>query len=114
MNRLLSSVSAWQVRLHAWPGVLTLMSVLAVLLGAPVPAPDLGARVSAGRFTPALPEARPAPSPVTPVPFPPAPAPEPYRLPVSRLLALARPWVWPAPLAGPDLSVLGRRQSDGG
>ena len=100
--------------LHAWPGVLTLMSLLAVLLGTPVPAPDVGARMSAGRVTPALPEARPAPSPPAPVPLASAPPPEPYRLPAPRLLAIVRPWVWTAPLRRVDLSVLGRRQSDGG
>lgn len=53
----------WRSRLLAWPGVLTLLSVLAVLLGHHPPMPDQGPRATAGTVAPALPELRPAPQP---------------------------------------------------
>jgi len=94
--------------------MLTLLSLLAVVLGQQPPVADPGPRVTAGSVAPALPELRPAPTPT------PGPA----------LLAAPPPAaVWVAPLAQPSpataprwaaphlprtLALLGRRQTDGG
>ncbi|WP_245593117.1 hypothetical protein [Deinococcus frigens] len=105
---------SWVSRLSAWPGVLTLLSVLAVVLGAPVHPPETGTRLSASNVAPPLPELRamPQPGPGAPVLTPP-PA-EPFRVLRARQVGRDAHWSWtqPAPLS--DLNVLGRRQTDGG
>ncbi|MBB5232800.1 hypothetical protein [Deinococcus budaensis] len=101
--------------LGGWPGLLTLLSVLAVWLGQQPPvAADAGPRVTAGAQAPVVPELRPAP---TPTPGP------------ALLTAPPPAAVWAAPLAPPSpagaprwaaphlprtLALLGRRQTDGG
>ncbi|MFC4639339.1 hypothetical protein [Deinococcus hohokamensis] len=104
----------WQARLIALPGVLTLLSVLAVILGAPAPSVDATPRITSGSVTPGLPELRPAPQPAPLTPLPAPPAPEPWRLNRSpeltrRTLTRAEPW-----RPRPDLIVWGRQQTDGG
>lgn len=105
----------WLARLRAWPGVLTLLSVLAVVVGAPVRPPEMGQRLSASNVAPALPEVRamPQPGPSVPVLTPPPPA-ESLRLVRQQTGRPVTHWTWqqPAPLS--DLTVLGRRQTDGG
>ncbi|WP_139322692.1 hypothetical protein [Deinococcus marmoris] len=106
---------AWVSRLSAWPGVLTLLSVLAVVLGTPVRPPEVGQRLSASNVAPALPEVRamPQPGPSVPVLTPPPPAAS-LRLVREQTGGQSIRWSWqqPAPLS--DLNVLGRRQTDGG
>ncbi|GAA0520640.1 hypothetical protein [Deinococcus depolymerans] len=114
MIRLLSLPPAWLARLSAWPGVLTFLSLLAVGFSTPAPAPDVGGRVSSGRVTPVLPELRPAPGAPVPVPFPASPPPAPFRVPGLRVRLESPSVRWSPPLRRPVLSVLGRRQSDGG
>ncbi|UQN06088.1 hypothetical protein [Deinococcus sp. QL22] len=98
----------------AWPGLLTLLSVLAVLLGSPPPTPEAGARISAGSVAPVLPELRPTPQPSPGSPtLTPAPA-EPVVLPRAPYAGAVALPVWDAPLYRIDLTVLGRRQTDGG
>ena len=104
----------WQARLAAWPGLLTLLSVLAVLLATPAPTPEGTPRLSAGTVAPALPELRAAPQSAPTAPLLTPPAPEPFRLaqPRQENVLLVRHWVDPfLPL---DLSTLGRLQTDGG
>ncbi|WP_034384053.1 hypothetical protein [Deinococcus sp. YIM 77859] len=100
--------------LLAWPGVLTLLSVLAVLLGSPQPVADQGPRVTAGNVAPALPEVRPAPQPMPGPLLLTAAPPEPFGLVrVALAAAVALPaWSSPTPLR--SLALLGRRQTDGG
>jgi hypothetical protein len=91
-----------------------LLSVLAVLLGSPPHVPDGGTRMSAGAVAPVLPELRPAPQPSAGAPtLTPAPA-EPFVLPRAPYGAVAALPVWEEPLRRLDLTVLGRRQTDGG
>ncbi|GGO22850.1 hypothetical protein [Deinococcus humi] len=105
----------WLSRLRTWPGVLTLLSVLAVVLGTPVRPPEVGQRLSASNVAPALPEVRAAPQPGAGVSvlMPPPPA-ETFRVGQEHKEAQVVGWSWqqPAPLS--DLNVLGRRQTDGG
>ncbi|MBZ9711896.1 hypothetical protein [Deinococcus multiflagellatus] len=105
----------WRPVARAWPGLVSLISLLAVLLGtAPTLPPDSGGLSAAGRLTPALPELRPASPPGAPVPMTAGTPPEPLVLPTVRLGAPAAPLAWQAPLRRPRLSELGRRQTDGG
>lgn len=106
---------SWRSRLGLWPGLLTLLSVLAVALGMPVhPAEGNGQRLSASNVAPALPEVRamPQPGPGVPVLTPPPPA-ETFRAVRAPGSRQSVRWTWsqPAPLS--DLTVLGRRQTDG-
>ncbi|MFC6800724.1 hypothetical protein ACFQDE_02360 [Deinococcus caeni] len=114
MNRPLFLPPAWLARLSAWPGVLTVLSLLAVGFGTPAPAPEVGERLSAGRVTPVLPELRPAPGAPTPTPFPASPPPEPLPWAAAVHAEVRAVRAWSPPLRRPALSVLGRRQSDGG
>ncbi|WP_019008749.1 hypothetical protein [Deinococcus aquatilis] len=99
--------------LLAWPGALTLLSVLAVLLGSPPHLPDAAARMSAGSIAPVLPELRPAPQPSAGAPtLMPAPA-EPFVLPRAPYGVVAALAAWEEPLQRVDLNMLGRRQTDG-
>ncbi len=114
MRRFPTSAALWHARLSTWPGVLTLLSVLAVVLGTPVRPPDLGPRLSASNVAPALPELRAAPQPGPTAPVLVAPPTEPFRPPGAGSRSgdeLAR---WEAPHLRPKLTVLGRRQTDGG
>lgn len=106
--------AALGTRLGTWPGVLTLLSVLAVLLGQQPPVTDPGLRVTAGSVAPVLPELRPAPAPA-PGPAllaasPPAPV---WVAPLARPSPAAAPR-WAAPHLPRSLALLGRRQTDGG
>ena len=103
----------WQARLAALPGALTLLSLLAVLLGTHPPTHDPGPRPTAGAAAPALPELRPAPLPPAPAPLlasAPPDAPRPVRA-QQTFVALAQRWA--APLRKADLLTLGRQQTDG-
>ncbi|WP_245872896.1 hypothetical protein [Deinococcus planocerae] len=104
----------WRSRLLAWPGVLTLLSVLAVLLGHQPPVMDPGPRVTAGPVAPALPELRPAPQPTPGPALGAVPPPEPFRVPGGADEAHDRLPVWTAPSPKRSLALLGRRQTDGG
>lgn len=114
----LPPATGWAARLRAWPGMLTLLSVLAVLLGQQAPAPAEGmpgSRMAAAPVAPALPELRPAPTPAPAWPnllagTPPAPL---WTLPQAGRRAAPLP-VWTAPTLSPSLALLGRRQTDGG
>jgi hypothetical protein len=109
---------SWRSRLKlrpgAWPGLLTLLSVLAVLMGQQPPLLDQGTRVTAGSVAPALPDVRPAPQPT------PGPAlltgtpPEPFRVACVPGAAYAPARRWTAPSLPRTLALLGRRQTDGG
>lgn len=104
----------WQARLAALPGALTLLSLLAVLLGTHPPTHEPGSRPTAGAAAPALPELRPAPLPPAPAPLlaaAPPDAPQILRS-VQTFVALAAHWT--APVRKPDLLALGRQQTDGG
>ncbi|EYB69830.1 hypothetical protein DEIPH_ctg001orf0047 [Deinococcus phoenicis] len=101
-------------RLLAWPGMLTLLSVLAVLLGHHPQVTDPGARMTAGSVAPALPEARPAPQPSPGPAVLAATPPEPFRLPSLRGVAPAPLLAWTSPVLPRSLALLGRRQTDGG
>ncbi len=105
----------WLSRLRAWPGVLTLLSVLAVVLGTPVRPPEVGQRLNASNVAPALPEVRAAPQPGLGVPVltPPPPA-ERFWLVREQTGAQVVSWSWQQPPPLSDLDVLGRRQTDGG
>ncbi|SEJ04879.1 hypothetical protein SAMN04488058_103195 [Deinococcus reticulitermitis] len=96
-----------------WSGLAALISALAVWVGAPAPVQESAPRLTAGAWTPPLPELRPAPLP-TPAPaLGSAPPPEVLRLPRA---APARPvceWEWSVPRRAPDLAVLGRWQLEG-
>ncbi|TDE87241.1 hypothetical protein [Deinococcus sp. S9] len=104
----------WHSRLLAWPGMLTLLSVLAVLLGHQPHPMDQGPRVTASPVAPTLPEMQPAPQ-ATPGPLLLAAAtPEPFRLKnLPAALSVPVP-VWTAPTLARSLALLGRRQTDGG
>ncbi|GHF28304.1 hypothetical protein HNQ07_001012 [Deinococcus metalli] len=108
------SLQFWQVRVAAWPGLLTLLSLLAVVLGTPARVPEQAPRLTAGNVTPLTPELRaaPQPSPGVPLLAPPAPTPEWAQRPA--LLASRFFWAWSPPAQRLDLTVLGRRQTDGG
>lgn len=114
----LTRLTRWWAWLRAWPGLLTLLSVLAVLLGQQAPAPaegTPGSRVAAAPVAPALPELRPAPAPAPAWPnllagTPTAPL---WTPPQARRRAASVP-VWTAPAHPPSLALLGRRQTDGG
>ncbi|WP_147364041.1 hypothetical protein [Deinococcus cavernae] len=105
---------AWRARLLAWPGALTFLSVLAVLLGAQPHQPEPQPRLTAAPVAPALPEWRPLPQPNAPVPLLTGTAAEPFRLPSlpGEFLALAGVWDFVAPPL--ELSWWGRWQTDGG
>lgn len=104
---------AWQRALLSLPGLFPLLPLLAVALGQPWNVPEPG-RWAAGNVAPALPELRPAPPPGSPVPLLAGDAPRPVALPPAQArFTLALP-VWAEPRVRPALSVLGRRQSDGG
>ena len=98
----------------ALPGVLTLLSLLAVVLGSHAPAPDPQPRMTAGTVSPTLPELRPAPTPAPGVPLLPAPPPQPYRLTATSAPAAAPLASRSAPRRQPDLNWWGRSQTDGG
>ncbi|ASN80878.1 hypothetical protein [Deinococcus ficus] len=106
--------AAWKARLIALPGVLTLLSLLAVVLGSQPPAPDTAPRMTAGAVMPSLPELRATPAPAPAVPLLTGTPPESFRLSSAarELGAALRPWT--DPVRAPDLRVLGRRQTDGG
>lgn len=114
----LPPLTRWAARLRAWPGLLTLLSVLAVLLGQQAPAPaegTPGSRMAAAPVAPALPELRPAPAPAPAWPgllagTPPAPL---WTPPQARRRA-APVALWAAPTLPASLALLGRRQTDGG
>lgn len=104
----------WRARLFALPGALTLLTVLAVLLGTPAPAVNATPRMTSSNVAPGLPELRPAPQPAPQTPLPAPPAPEPWRLsrvyePGGTPRASAQPWG-----PRPDLIMWGRLQTDGG
>lgn len=101
-------------RLLALPGVLTFLSVLAVLLGTQPPAHDTQPRFTAGSVAPALPELRAAPQPAPVVPLLAAPPPEAFRPPPRHTAAQRKLPRWDAPSWTPDLYTLGRQQTDGG
>ncbi len=104
----------WQARVAAWPGLLTLLSVLAVMMGTPARVPEQAPRLIAGTVTPLTPELRAAPQPAPGVPLlaPPPPVPEWARRPP--LLAQRVFWTWSPHLRPLDLTALGRQQTDGG
>lgn len=104
----------WRSRLLAWPGLLTLLSVLAVLLGHQPPVSDQGTRVTAGSVAPALPELRPAPQPTPNPALGAAPPPEPFRVVGGAAKAAQALPEWTAPVRKRSLALLGRRQTDGG
>lgn len=101
-------------RVLAWPGMLTLLSVLAVLLGHQPPVLDGGPRVTASSVVPALPEVRPAPQPSPSPALTPAPPPEPFRVAGVRGSVRLLVPAWRAPTFPRSLALLGRRQTDGG
>ncbi|GAA5512963.1 hypothetical protein Dcar01_01687 [Deinococcus carri] len=104
----------WRAHLLAWPGMLTLLSVLAVLLGHQPPVTDQGARLTAGNVAPALPEARPAPPPSPgPALLAAAPPEAVWLTPLSAEVPAPVP-LWTAPTLPRTLALLGRRQTDGG
>ncbi|GGK90043.1 hypothetical protein [Deinococcus radiotolerans] len=104
---------AWQRTLLTLPGLFPLLPLLAVVLGQPWNVPDAG-RWAAGNIAPALPELRPAPPPGAPVPFVAGDAPRPLVVPPAPPRGSVPLPVWSEPGGPPRLSVLGRRQSDGG
>lgn len=105
---------AWHSRLAALPGALTLLSLLAVLLGTHPPAHEPGTRPTAGAAAPALPELRPTPLPPAPTPLLAAAPPDPVPTPrTERAGPLAAPHR-SVPGRKPDLLALGRQQTDGG
>ncbi|WP_295823460.1 hypothetical protein [uncultured Deinococcus sp.] len=114
MSRLRTIPPTWHARLSAWPGLLTVLSVLAVMLGTPARVPEQAPRLTAGTVTPLTPELRavPQPSPGVPVLPPPAPLPE-WAGPTVLMAALCTA-MWGVQAQRPDLTVLGRRQTDGG
>ncbi|GGN29238.1 hypothetical protein [Deinococcus daejeonensis] len=104
---------AWQRALLSLPGLFPLLPLLAVALGQPWNVPEPG-RWAAGNVAPALPELRPAPPPGSPVPLLAGDAPRPVALPPAQARFMLALPVWAEPRVRPALSVLGRRQSDGG
>lgn len=101
-------------RALAWPGMLTLLSVLAVLLGHQPSVTDGGPRVTAGNVAPVLPEVRPAPQPSPGPALSAAPPPEPFRVAGERGRVAGPVPIWTAPSLPRTLALLGRRQTDGG
>ncbi|MDB5044522.1 MAG: hypothetical protein JWQ08_572 [Deinococcus sp.] len=94
--------------------MLTLLSVLAVLMGSPPQVSGAAPKMSAGTVAPVLPELRPAPQPSAGAPtLTPAPA-EPFVLPQAPYGKAALLLAWEEPMLRVDLNVLGRRQTDGG
>ncbi|GGL99801.1 hypothetical protein [Deinococcus aerophilus] len=114
MRRFSAPAALWYARLSTWPGVLTLLSVLAVVLGTPVRPPDLGPRLSASNVAPALPELRAAPQPGPTAPVLGAPPTESFRPSGAGRRSGSVLTRWEAPHLRPELTVLGRRQTDGG
>ncbi|WP_051363527.1 hypothetical protein [Deinococcus murrayi] len=113
------SLRGWGAALRAWPGVLTLLSVLAVLLGQQAPAPaegGSGPRVAAVPVAPALPEFRaaPAPAPAGPGGLPLGTPPAPRWQPPPQWAGTAPPRAEGAFRRPLSLALLGRRQTDGG
>lgn len=97
----------------AVPGLAALLSLLAVWLGAPTPAPEQTPRLSASPLTPSHPELRPAPAPAPSVPVLAAPPPAVLRLWLERSEGV---WslVWAeAPRRKPRLAMLSRWQLEG-
>ena len=109
-----SPTPQWLARVKAWPGVLTLLSVLAVVLGAPVHPPEAGTRLSASNVAPPLPELRATPQPGPSAPVLTTPPAEPFRLVRARQVGRELRWRWTQPAPMSDLNVLGRRQTEGG
>lgn len=113
-RRNLGLSPTWQARLAALPGALTLLSLLAVLLGTHAPTHGPEPRPTAGAAAPALPELRPAPLLPAPGSLL-ASAPPEAPLSVGRVEILTAPAPhWAAPVRKPDLLALGRQQTDGG
>lgn len=81
--------------------------------GAPAPVQESAPRLTAGAWTPPLPELRPAPAPTPAPPLSPAPPPEVLRLPRAVPEMTGRERAWAAPRRAPDLAVLGRWQLEG-
>lgn len=111
--RSLPSVTlrAWR----AWPGLLTLLSLLAVLLGhQPQPGEGTGTRLTAGNVAPTLPEVRPAPQPLPGPGLLAGTPPEPVRPPGLQTGLNTGRTLWTAPHLPQTLALLGRRQTDGG
>lgn len=105
----------WCSALRAWPGVLTLLSVLAVVLGHPTHTADgSGPRLTASNVTPTLPELRPAPQPAPGPGLLAAIPPEPPRPPGIRGPVPLPVPAWVSPTPPRSLALLGRRQTDGG
>ena len=96
-----------------WPGLAALLSALAVWFGAPPSAPHTPHQVTAGNWTPPLPELRPAPQPAPGVPLPAAPPPNVVPLWMACALGGALHLAWTSPASPPDLATLGRWQLDG-
>ncbi|WP_353543891.1 hypothetical protein [Deinococcus xinjiangensis] len=103
----------WQARLMALPGVLTLLSVLAVVLGGHTPAHDPQPRLTTGTMSPALPELRPTPQPAPSVPLLPAPPPQPFRIATTKQRSAPLYVGRSAPKRQLDLAWWGRQQTDG-
>ena len=104
---------SWRARLLAWPGALTFLSLLAVLLGAQQHPPDPQPRLTAAPVAPALPEVRPLPGPAAPVPLPGAPATEPFRVVLPPAERLGVWWAWSFVPRALTLVWWGRQQTDG-
>lgn len=98
----------------ALPGVLTLLSALAVLLGTPPPAHPPQPRITALASAPGLPELRAAPLPPLPAPLPGAPPPAVWAMPPRADLRVFSFALWTPPAPRPALAWWGRRQTDGG
>ena len=95
--------------------MLTMLSVLAVLLGhQPPPNDPAGTRLTAGNVAPALPEVRPAPLPLPGPGLLAGTSPEPVQLPDLRVQVSERQPAWTPPELPRTLALLGRRQTDGG
>lgn len=96
-----------------WSGFAALISALAVWFGAPAPVQDAPPRLTAGTWTPPLPELRPAPTPTPAPPLSPAPPPEVVRLPRAVPALPIRERAWAAPRWALSLALLGRWQLEG-
>ncbi|WP_291424553.1 hypothetical protein [Deinococcus sp.] len=98
----------------AWPGVLTVLSVLAVVLGTPPPAHDAQPRTVALATAPSLPELRAAPQLPLPSPLPSPPPGEAWSAAAQLAPPAPRPVYWNVPALQTGLTWWGRRQTDGG
>lgn len=104
----------WRSVVLGWPGLLTVLSLLAVLLGHQPHPTEPGKRLTAGNVTPALPEIRPAPQPLPGPALPAGPPPEPWPTLGQSKLSDPTERRWTAPTLPRTLALLGRRQTDGG